>query len=83
MPSSGSTIPLSKLPLGQQGIVRELRSNSRARRRLLDLGLVVDTIVEAVCQSPSGDPKAYQIRGTVIALRAEEAASVIIERTES
>ncbi|NLW16730.1 MAG: ferrous iron transport protein A [Firmicutes bacterium] len=81
MSVTGPTISLTELPIGQQGIVRELKTNSRMRRRLLDLGLVANTVVEALCQSPSGDPRAYHIRGTVIALRAEEAASVIIEKT--
>ncbi|HHW98733.1 MAG TPA: ferrous iron transport protein A [Firmicutes bacterium] len=81
MPSTGPTISLADLSIGQEGIVREVKTTSRMRRRLLDLGLVTNTVVEALCQSPTGDPTAYQIRGTVIALRAEEAASIIIERT--
>lgn len=77
---SSAIIPLTELPIGQLGIVRELRASSRVRRRMLDFGLVVDTIVEALCQSPSGDPTAYHIRGAVIALRAEEAAAIIVEK---
>lgn len=78
---SNAVIPLTDLPIGQSGIVRELRASSRMRRRMLDFGLVVNTVVEALCQSPSGDPTAYQIRGAVIALRTEEAAAIIVEKT--
>lgn len=74
-----ATIPLTELPLGQQGIVRELRADKRVRRRLYDLGLIADTVIEALCQSPSGDPTAYHFRGAVIAFRAEEAAAIMIE----
>ncbi|GAE87130.1 ferrous iron transport protein A [Acetivibrio straminisolvens JCM 21531] len=49
------------------------------RRRMLDLGLVSDTIVEALQKSPSGDPTAYHIRGAVIALRSEEASKIMVE----
>jgi ferrous iron transport protein A len=59
--------------------VKELTAKDLSRRRMLDLGLISDTIVEALRQSPSGDPVAYQIRGTVIALRAEEAAQIFVE----
>lgn len=77
---NSATIPLTELPIGQIGIVRELRASSRVRRRMLDFGLVVNTVVEALCQSPSGDPTAYHFRGVVIALRAEEAAAIIVEK---
>ncbi len=33
------------------------------KRRLLDLGLTRDTVVEAVQKSPAGDPIAYLVRG--------------------
>lgn len=73
------SISLAELPLGQTGVVRELKTASHARRRLLDLGLIPNTIVEALYTSPAGDPTAYQIRGTVIALRTEEATGILLD----
>lgn len=75
---NGQNIPLHLLPLGKLGVVRELKAKTSARRRLLDLGLVVGTTVEAVLKSPAGDPKAFQIRGALIALRSNEACQVIV-----
>jgi len=49
------------------------------RRRMLDLGLICGTNVEALQKSPSGDPIAYAIRGAVIALRSEEASKILVE----
>lgn len=72
-------IPLSSLPLGKKARVKALTSNGISRRRLLDLGLISDTEVEALQKSPSGDPVAYQIRGAVIALRREEASRILVE----
>lgn len=72
-------IPLNFLPLGKKGKVKALNSNGLIRRRMLDLGLISDTEVEALQQSPSGDPIAYNIRGSVIALRSEEASKILIE----
>lgn len=76
---NGSLIPLNFLPLGRKGKVKELTSDGNLRRRMLDLGLIRDTEVEALQVSPSGDPVAYFIRGAVIALRSEEASKIIVE----
>ncbi|NLM73571.1 MAG: ferrous iron transport protein A [Clostridiaceae bacterium] len=75
----GQKIPLSFLPLGRKGRVKELISDGIVRRRMLDLGLINDTEIEALQKSPSGDPVAYFVRGAVIALRSEEASKIIVE----
>lgn len=50
------------------------------RRRMLDLGLIPGTEVQAEIRSPAGDPTGYRIRGAVIALRREQADQVQVER---
>lgn len=72
-------IPLHQLSLGSTGKVRQLTADGNTRRRMLDLGLICGTRVEALQKSPSGDPIAYEIRGAVIALRSEEAAKIVVE----
>ena len=49
------------------------------RQRLLDLGVVPGTRIEAQMISPMGDPVGYFIRGAVIALRREAAEAILIE----
>ena len=63
---------LSELPLNIVGIIDELNCNGNIRRRLLDLGLVKGTTIIPVFKSPSGDPTAFEIRKTLIALRKED-----------
>lgn len=63
---------LNKLPLNTVGIINELNCNGNIRRRLLDLGLVKGTKITPVFKSPSGDPTAFEIRKTLIALRKED-----------
>jgi len=70
---------LDQIPVGAFGRVKRLIADGGARRRLLDLGLIRDTIVESLRKSPAGDPIAYQIRGAVIALRSEEASKILVE----
>jgi DtxR family Mn-dependent transcriptional regulator len=53
------------------------------RRRLLDLGLVPGTLVEAELESAGGDPVAFRVRGALIALRREQARWILVDRTGS
>lgn len=76
---SERVIPLNLLPLGGTGTVKSLMADGIARRRMLDLGLISNTPVEAMQKSPSGDPTAYFIRGAVIALRSDEAKKILVE----
>lgn len=69
---------LADMSVGQRGRVVVLKSCDAIRQRMLDFGLIVATTVEAVHVSPAGDPKAYSIRGAVIALRSEIARQVIV-----
>ena len=52
------------------------------RRRLLDLGFVPGTLVEIEMVSPGGDPTAYRVRGTVVALRREQANLIRVSSRE-
>lgn len=63
---------LYELPLNKVGIIDNLNCNGLVRRRLLDLGLVNGTKIVPIFKSPSGDPTAFEIRKTLIALRKED-----------
>lgn len=78
MYKSQSKVPLSQLPLGNQGIVERITCEGLNYRRMLDLGLVPGTKIKALRKSPSGDPIAYLIRGTIIAFRQDQAKSIMI-----
>jgi ferrous iron transport protein A len=73
------TQTLNALKPGQQAIVRALTSQGLERRRLMDLGLLPGTLVAVELISPLGDPTAYLVRGTLVALRQEQAARIEIE----
>ena len=67
---------LNDLQPGQQAIVQELRSTGSIRRRLLDMGLIRNTVVQCLGRSPGGDPSAFLIRGAVIAIRAADSQPI-------
>ncbi|MRX64028.1 DtxR family transcriptional regulator [Maribacter luteus] len=60
------------------GISKELRGESR--RRLLDLGFVKGAEVSIDLLNPLGEPKAYLIKGTSIALRNNQASKILIKK---
>jgi len=70
---------LNDLPLNTVGIIDNLNCNGNIRRRLLDLGLVKGTKIIPVFKSPSGDPTAYEIRKTLIALRKEDSKLITLK----
>ena len=70
---------LDQIAIGHKAIVKKLYSEGSIRRRLLDIGLVPETKVTSVFRSQAGDPTAYFIRGTLIALRKEDAKKIVVE----
>ena len=75
----GIYIPLNRVKTGQTCIVQELSATGPERRRMLDLGFIKDTEVKVMRRSPLGDPTAYFIRNTIIALRKEEASKILVK----
>ena len=69
-------VPLSTLKQGEKAYVIELELKGLLRRRILDLGIVPGTRLICIGSAPAGDPIAYSVRGTVIALRKEDAYSI-------
>ena len=69
---------LFDLKAGQKCLVEKIMVSGGMRRRFLDIGLTPNTVVECVNVSPSGDPKAFLIRGAVIAIRKEECENILI-----
>jgi ferrous iron transport protein A len=72
-------ISLLKLPNKEKGKIKQINIEGPIKNRLLDLGLIDGTIIEKVYQSPFGDPIAYLVRGTVIALREEISSMILVE----
>lgn len=71
-------ISLNMLPMGSKCRVEELLCHGTLRRRLLDLGIAPDTVIEVLQTSPSGDPVAYFIKGAIIALRCEVSSKILV-----
>ena len=67
---------LSSVEIGNLGKVLDINCEGDDRRRFLDLGVVKGTKIKPVLISPLGDPRAYEIRGSIIAFRKEDADKI-------
>ncbi|MBQ8434660.1 MAG: ferrous iron transport protein A [Oscillospiraceae bacterium] len=74
--------PLSRLRQNEAGIVVSLHSSGTLRRRFQDIGIIEGTKISCIGKSPFGDPKAYIIKGAVIALRNTDAVKIMIKSAE-
>lgn len=70
---------LSEAAIGTQIVLSRIEVQGVLRRRLLDLGFVPGNVVEVVQRSPLGDPTAYRVNNTTIALRKEESSLIFGE----
>ena len=72
-------INLNQLKLNENGIIENIKCEENIKRRLLDMGLVRGTMIVPVLTSPSKDPRAFQVRGTIIAIREEDAEKIDVK----
>ena len=72
------TRTLDQLLPGESATVTGLDMESAARQRLVSLGFVPGQPVTALLRSCFGDPTAYRIMDTVIALRCSDARHIHI-----
>ncbi|HHV38146.1 MAG TPA: ferrous iron transport protein A, partial [Tepidimicrobium sp.] len=44
----------------------------------IDLGIIPNTVIKAERYSPTGNPIAFNIRGTIIAIRKDDAKNILV-----
>ena len=76
-------VRLADLSTGQTASVIGLDEACQgySRRRLMDLGFTAGANIRAALSTFAGDPRAYEIRGTLVALRREQASQVLVQPT--
>lgn len=68
--------PLTALGCGQSAVIQSVQSKGAMYERLCDLGFTPNSLVTCLYTSIFGDPSAYRVKGTVIALRKRDAEQV-------
>jgi len=70
---------MKDLQIGEKARVKRVAPGGIAERRFREVGLIEGTTVECVLRSPFGDPAAYLIRGSVTAIRDQDAKRVAVD----
>lgn len=72
---------LDSLKPGEGGWITELKGPEKLVRRLMEMGMIEESFVEMAHEAPFGrDPVAVKIRGSLLALRRQEAKNIAIRR---
>jgi DtxR family transcriptional regulator, Mn-dependent transcriptional regulator len=82
VPAEEGLVRLADLEQGEEAVVVSIDPALRgfSRRRLLDLGLTPQAHVQAYMTTFFGDPRAYRVRGTTVALRNDQARAIWTRR---
>ena len=72
---------LDELNVNEMALVKKISNYSNLKQRLTDIGIIEGTKIECVIESPSKNPKAFMIKGAVIAIRNEDAKFIEVERS--
>ncbi len=67
---------LSKLNVGDSGVLVALDLPESVQNHLMHMGFVPDALVTVLRRAPAGDPTVYSVDGMEIALRRETAAAI-------
>lgn len=74
---------LSELKPGQHGVIDEMKVPAKLGQRLSDMGVADGNRIECMYVSPLGDPTAYLVKGTLIAVRREDAEQIWLREEEN
>ena len=67
---------LSRLKVGQSGVVKAVLAQGALKQRLLDMGITPNTEIVLVKKAPLGDPLEISLRGYTLTLRGSEAEQI-------
>lgn len=74
---------LEQLLPGQNAVITHVHGAAAVCRRLAHLGFLEGTPIACVGYSPHGNPRAYLLRGCVMALRMEDIEQIEIEEEKN
>ena len=60
----------------ERGIILYIRKDCEIKRRLFDMGFIKGNEIRCVRRNPFGSPIAYNIEGSIVALRKPDAEKV-------
>ena len=83
-PAASDVVTLADLKHGERAEIVGLDVNCQgfSRRRLMDLGFTPGARIEPVLDTFAGDPRAYRVRDTLVALRGDQASQILVRHVD-
>jgi Fe2+ transport system protein FeoA/Mn-dependent DtxR family transcriptional regulator len=78
VPVSARPVRMGELVVGSRAQVIELTGSGKLQRRMLAMGFVPGAEVTVIRQAPLGDPLQYRVKKANIALRRDEANTLLV-----
>lgn len=69
---------LDKIAIGKEVIVDYIALENYIKKRFFDIGLLSGTKITPLHKSPSGNARAYLIKGAIIAIRNADAKKITV-----
>ena len=70
---------VTDLKINQESNIIDVEGEGPLRRRLLEMGILPNTLIKVIKKAPLGDPLEISIRGYELSLRKEDAKSIRVE----
>ena len=70
---------MSDLSINKSAVITEIDSDLCIAERLADMGFIEGARITAAFSGPFGDPVAYRVNNTVIAIRKSDCLLIIVE----
>ena len=67
------------LKFGESGIITGIDNSHPSARRIIEVGFTPGQHIELINETAFSDPLAFSLRGTIIAIRRNEADSIYIQ----
>jgi len=71
-------LSLNDIKPGEKATVSRITATGPIRRRLMDIGFTKNAHITCVGESPHRDPRAFLVRGAVIAIRSEDSKNILV-----
>ncbi len=68
----------AELKLGEKAIIKDIDNSHTSSHRILEIGFTPGQEIELISKPVFNDPIALAIRGTIIAIRRNEAICILI-----
>lgn len=74
---------IKDMKIGETAVITKVGGEGPLRLRLLDMGLIPNTIVKVQKIAPLGDPIQIQVRGYELTIRKEDAEKIQIKKEKN